>query len=117
MGRAAASVCGFETDVIPPSGLSLLLASLPVLLLGALLAVSLRSSRQSAVAALGSQGIAVACVLAACIPVLRSGTALETVWPWAPPIESIAFRLDALAAFFLVWSLPLTWLGTLYALS
>jgi len=36
-------------------------------------------------------------------------------WPWAYPIGAVRFRLDALGAFFLSWSLPMTLLGAIYA--
>jgi hydrogenase-4 component B len=55
-------------------------------------------------------------VLIGVVPVLRGGEAIESTWAWPPPIESISFRVDALGAFFLVWSLPLTLLGTMYAI-
>jgi hydrogenase-4 component B len=66
-------------------------------------------------AALASQASATALVLVSLLPTLRGEAALEVVWPWPSPIHSIAFRVDALGAFFLAWSLPMTFLGTLYA--
>lgn len=92
-----------------------LLISLPVLLVGALLALALRGNRARALAAIGSQAVACVLVLLAVGPVLAGGPALNVVWPWPPPIEGVAFRIDALGAFFLAWSLPLTLLGTCYA--
>ena len=35
--------------------------------------------------------------------------------PWGYPIGALHFRLDALGAFFLSWSLPMTLLGSVYA--
>jgi len=93
----------------------LLLAAIPVLLVGAGLAGVLRSNRARGVAILGTQAIAAALVLIAVVPVLGGGADIEVTWTWAAPIERIAFRVDALGAFFLVWSLPMTLLGTLYA--
>ena len=93
----------------------LLLASIPVLLLGTGLAVGLRSNGSRAAGAIASQAAASLMVLIAVIPVLTSGQTLEVLWPWPAPIERIAFRIDGLGAFFLAWSLPMTLLGTVYA--
>jgi hydrogenase-4 component B len=91
------------------------LISLPVLLLGTVLALWLRSNRLSAIAALASQGAATVLVLLGVAPLLWGGEPLVVTWSWPPPIETIVFRVDALGAFFLVWSLPMTLLGTVYA--
>ncbi|MDC0676926.1 proton-conducting transporter transmembrane domain-containing protein [Sorangium atrum] len=92
-----------------------LLLSVPVLLVGAALSLGLRSNGARSAAAIASQAIAAALVLARVAPLLRGGEALEIVWPWPTPIDSMAFRVDALGAFFLAWSLPMTLLGTIYA--
>jgi hydrogenase-4 component B len=94
-----------------------LLLSIPVLIAGALISVIARSNRVSAFSALVTQAIASALALYAIHGVIAGGTALETVWSWPPPINQISLRVDALGAFFLAWSLPLTWLGTVYATS
>lgn len=86
-----------------------------VLLLGAVLAVALRTNASRAAAAVVSQLVATLLVFAAILPVLRGGDALRGVIPWSFPVESIAFHVDALSAFFLAWSLPMTLLGTIYA--
>ncbi|MEY4547344.1 MAG: hydrogenase-4 component [Pseudomonadota bacterium] len=91
------------------------LLSIPLLLIGAVLAVSSRSNRVSAVVALVTQAGACICVLWGIAPALLGGAAMEVLWPWPPPITTIPFRVDALGAFFLAWSLPMTFLGTLYA--
>jgi hydrogenase-4 component B len=93
-----------------------LLSSIPILVTGATLAVALRSNRSRFLAAVISQTIATVCVLTSVIPVLAGGDAIEVTWPWPAPIEQIAFRVDALGAFFLAWSLPMTLLGTVYSL-
>jgi hydrogenase-4 component B len=93
----------------------LFLLSVPVLLVGVALAVALRSNLARALAALSSQATATGLVLVSLLPTLRGESALEVVWPWPRPINSIAFRVDALGAFFLAWSLPMTLLGTVYA--
>ena len=93
----------------------ILLLGLPVLLVGAVLSVSLRSNRASSAVSILSQAIASGLVIAGVLPLLRGGPAQELVWPWPRPVETIVFRLDGLGAFFLVWSLPMTLLGTVYA--
>src|SRR4051812_25545677 len=86
-----------------------------VLIVGALLAFVMPKNGLRAAAAIATQ--AAACVLVAppLVGVLRSGTAIEGSSPWSYPVETIALRVDALSAFFLVWSLPMTLLGTVYA--
>ncbi len=92
------------------------LLSLPLLVVGAVLAVALRSNRASAAVALVTQALAALLVLVGVWPSLRGGQPLQQVWPWPAPIGTITFRVDALGAFFLAWSLPMTWLGTVYAI-
>ncbi len=94
---------------------ALLLTSIPVLLVGAALAVGLRANRARAIASLVTQAIATLLVVASIVPVLAGDAPIEVTWPWPAPIDQIAFRVDALGAFFLAWSLPMTFLGTLYA--
>jgi hydrogenase-4 component B len=93
----------------------ILLLGLPVLLVGAVLSVCLRSNRASAAVSILGQAIASGLVIAGVLPLLGGGPVQELVWPWPRPVETIAFRLDGLGAFFLVWSLPMTLLGTVYA--
>ncbi len=93
-----------------------LLATVPILVIGAVLAAAVRTLRAQAVIALATQGIAAVVVLVAIVPVLAGGAPLTVVWPWPAPIGAIVFRVDALGGFFLAWSLPLTWLGTVYAI-
>ena len=92
------------------------LLSVPVLVVGAALAVALRSNRASAAVSLVTQALSAVLVLAGVMPCLRGGEPLQLTWPWPPPIGTVAFRVDALGAFFLAWSLPMTFLGTVYAL-
>jgi hydrogenase-4 component B len=105
-----------QTSGLAMAGSALILTSIPVLLIGAGLAAGLRSNRNRGIVALVSQAIATLLVLASIWPVLSSGVAIEIVWPWPAPIDRIAFRIDALGAFFLAWSMPMTFLGTLYAI-
>lgn len=97
-------------------GPGLFLASVPVLLIGAALAAGLRGNRTRGFAALGSQAIAMVLVIVSIVPILAGNGGIEVTWAWPAPIERIAFRVDALGAFFLIWSLPMTFLGTLYSL-
>jgi hydrogenase-4 component B len=89
------------------------LLSLPILLIGA--ALSLRSSRTAARISIATQLLASLLVLRGVAGPLADGSRLELICSWPPPIGQIAFRLDALGAFFLAWSLPMTALGTIYA--
>jgi hydrogenase-4 component B len=43
------------------------------------------------------------------------GPALVGELAWAYPVGTLRMRLDALGAFFLAWSLPMTLLGSVYA--
>jgi hydrogenase-4 component B len=97
------------------SATSVLLA-LPVLVIGAAVTLGLRSNRASAGVAVVSQALASALVLVGIAPLLRGAPPLEAAWEWPRPLERIAFRVDALGAFFLAWSLPMTLLGTIYAI-
>ncbi|MFL5278207.1 MAG: proton-conducting transporter membrane subunit, partial [Myxococcales bacterium] len=87
-----------------------------VLLAGAVLALSLRDNEHRGWAAIGSQAVASGLVLAGVVPVLVTGADLRASVAWSFPIDVIAVHLDPLGAFFLAWSLPLTLLGTIYAL-
>lgn len=96
-------------------GSALFLTSIPVLLVGAGLAAGLRSNSARGIAALVTQATATLLVSISIIPILSGDPSIEVIWPWPAPIDRIAFRLDSLGAFFLAWSLPMTFLGTLYA--
>jgi hydrogenase-4 component B len=91
------------------------LLSLPLLLLGAGLSLAFRSNRAAAAVSIATQLAASLLVAIGVAAPLASGAPLELIWSWPPPIGLIAFRVDALGAFFLVWSLPMTALGTVYA--
>lgn len=86
-----------------------------ILLVGAGLALLPITNPARAAVSLVSQGIASAFVLIAVLPVLFGATALRAELPWTYPIGTLETGVDALGAFFLSWSLPMTWLGTLYA--
>jgi hydrogenase-4 component B len=95
--------------------MSALVAAVLVLLLGA--AACLLPVRNTTRAALGivSQGVATALVWATVAPVLLGGPAVVGELAWAYPVGTLRIRLDALGAFFLAWSLPMTLLGSIYA--
>ncbi|MDP2344057.1 MAG: proton-conducting transporter membrane subunit [Deltaproteobacteria bacterium] len=95
--------------------MSTLLLSIPVLLVGAGLSIALRSNRAAGWVAILSQALATVLVLVSVVPLLRGEPPLEAVWSWSRPFDSIALRVDGLSAFFLSWSLPMTLLGTVYA--
>ncbi len=99
----------------PLQSSTLLLASIPVLLAGAALAIALPTNHARFAAAVSSQALASVLVILGVAPVLSGSGSIEVTFPWPAPIEQIAFRVDALGAFFLVWSLPMTLLGTIYA--
>ena len=91
------------------------LLSVPVLIAGAVLSLALRTNQARAIAAIGSQLVAMLLVLVSVAPTLAGGAPLVVEWAWAAPIDQVAFRVDALGAFFLAWSLPMTLVGTIYA--
>lgn len=62
-----------------------------------------------------SQAAATVLVWTAVVPVLLGAPALTLEMPWSHPIGAMHFKLDALGAFFLSWSLPMTLLGAVYA--
>jgi hydrogenase-4 component B len=95
---------------------ALLLASVPVLLVGAALSLALRTNRLRFAAAVASQALGGVLVLAAVVPVLAGAGPIEVTWLWPHPIDQITFRVDPLGAFFLAWSMPMTLLGTVYSL-
>lgn len=95
--------------------MTLILAGALVLLLGAALALTLRDNHQRGWAAIASQAVASALVLAGVLPVLLSGGDVRRGAAWSYPVDLIAVHLDPLGAFFLSWSLPMTLLGTVYA--
>lgn len=95
--------------------MNLLLLAAAALLLGAGLALVLPGNRARMGASVLAQLVATAATLAAVIPVLTGGGLLRAELDWSFPVQSVAFEVDALSAFFLAWSLPLTLLGSVYA--
>jgi hydrogenase-4 component B len=95
--------------------MTLVLTAALLLMAGAGLALGLRDNRHRGLAAVVSQAAASALVLAAVLPTLLRGGETRLSAGWSYPVESIAVHLDPLGAFFLAWSLPMTLLGTVYA--
>ncbi|MCR4296687.1 MAG: proton-conducting membrane transporter [Elusimicrobia bacterium] len=87
-----------------------------ILLAGAALSLTLPGNRARAWAAIGTQAIATALILAVVIPIILGGAPISVEWSWPFPFEAVRVRVDALGAFFLAWSLPMTLLGSVYAL-
>lgn len=95
--------------------MSLVFLAALVLFIGAGLVLLPFSNFVRASLALASQGIGCGLVLLAVGPILWGASPLHAEVAWPYPIDHVDTGIDALSAFFLSWSLPLTWLGTLYA--
>ena len=93
-----------------------LIAAVLVLMLGGALALLPARNVVRASTGLISQAIALALVWSVALPVLFGGPDVTGDMPWAYPMGALHFRLDALGAFFLSWSLPMTLLGSVYAM-
>jgi hydrogenase-4 component B len=110
-----AAVSGNRFSHPAPARMTLILSAVLVLLLGAAAcALPLRNNTRAAIG-VGSQAAATALVLATVMPVLLGGDTLLGELAWAYPVGTLRVRLDALGAFFLAWSLPMTLVGSLYA--
>ena len=95
--------------------MSALIAAVIVLLLGAAACLlPLRNSMRAAIGVL-TQALATGLVLTTAAPVLFGGTPQGGELDWTYPVGTLRVRLDALGAFFLAWSLPMTLLGSVYA--
>lgn len=92
-----------------------LIAAVLTLMLGGGLCLLPASNRLRACLGLGSQLIATVLVLMMVVPILLGAPPIATEMPWSYPLGSLHFRLNALGAFFLSWSLPMTLLGSIYA--
>lgn len=93
----------------------LLILASSILLIGAGLCLLPVGNAARASVAIASQAVATALVLAVALPVLFGAPELNAQMAWAYPVGAFRMRLDALGAFFLVWSLPMTLLGSIYA--
>lgn len=92
-----------------------LIAAVLVLLLGAAACLLPLPNRLRAGIGILSQCVATGLVGAMVAPVLVGGEVLVGELAWAYPVGTLRVRLDALGAFFLAWSLPMTLLGSVYA--
>jgi hydrogenase-4 component B len=82
---------------------------------GLLLALGLPTNRARIAAALVTQAIAAACTTTLAAQVLATGQPRQLAIPWSYPVEQLTLVVDPLSAFFLAWSLPMTFLGSIYA--
>ncbi|MFO0722576.1 MAG: proton-conducting transporter membrane subunit [Myxococcota bacterium] len=96
--------------------MSLVVLAASLLLVGAGLALLPMQNASRAWLSIGAQALATALVLETAIPVLFGAPSLSGKLAWAYPVGTIDLSLDPLGAFFLVWSLPMTLLGSIYAL-
>lgn len=92
-----------------------LLAAALTLILGAVLCLLTPKNTWRAAFGIASQAIATLLTWVTVVPVLAGGTEPHIELPWGYPIGAVHFRLDALGAFFLSWSQPMTLLGAVYA--
>ena len=93
----------------------LIIAALLCLLCGVAWSLALRDNVHRYRASIATQTIAAALTLIAVFPTLLGGPMLELVLPWSYPVNEIRLRVDSLSAFFLAFSLPMTLLGSIYA--
>ncbi len=96
--------------------MTLILMSILILLVGAVFSFILPKNLHRAWASIISQLLASLFVLTTTIPILFGASALRSETLWSFPVDRIGFHIDALGAFFLTFSLPLTVFGTAYAL-
>jgi len=95
---------------------TLVIVAASVLILGAILACLVPSNGHRAAISIVSQALATALVEWAVLPVLFGAAELRSSFVRPPPVDEVALRVDALSAFFLAFSLPMTLLGSIYAL-
>lgn len=90
-------------------------AAVFILLLGA--AACLLPLRKATHAGIGlvTQALAITAIWSVAVPILAGRAPVIGELAWAYPVGTLRVRLDALGAFFLIWSLPMTLLGGLYA--
>ncbi len=85
------------------------------LLIGAALSVLIPRNRVQVWVNLASQLIACVLVVSVTAPILMGGESFVRVLPWSYPVESIRIEINAISAFFLTFSMPMTFLGSLFA--
>ena len=92
-----------------------LITAVLVLLLGCAGCLLPLPNRARAGIGLITQLMATGLVVATVLPLLFGAAPITAEMPWAYPVGTLRIQLDALGAFFLVWSLPMTALGSIYA--
>ena len=95
--------------------MDLLLLGLISLVVGVVLTVALPRNRLRVAVNLLSQTLACGLILSKSMPILFGAEPMTAEIPWSYPVVKIDLRLDALGAFFLTFSLPMTLLSSLYA--
>ena len=85
------------------------------LVAGVLLSVSLPSNRLQIGANLCTQFLACFLILSKTVPILLGGEEYVRLLPWSFPVELIRVEINAVSAFFLSFSLPMTFLGSVFA--
>ncbi len=85
------------------------------LVLGAILSIVLPNNKLRIGVNLIAQLLSCLLVLRVTIPVLFGADAVIGYLPWSFPVEQIDFEINAIGAFFLTFSLPMTFLGSIYA--
>jgi len=96
--------------------MTFVIASILVLFLGAILCLVVPENLHRAWVGIGSQMLASVLILIPTIPILIQGSELQGELFWSFPVGRIGLRIDALGAFFLAFSLPMTFFGAVYAL-
>jgi hydrogenase-4 component B len=92
-----------------------LIVAVLVLLMGAVLCLApLRNSTRAGIG-VASQVLATALVWSTLAPVLFGGATVNGELAWSYPVGTLRIELDALGAFFLAWAMPMTLLGSVYA--
>lgn len=86
-----------------------------VLLAGAAACLLPVSNRLRVAFGLSSQSVAMVLALMVAVPLLAGAGPVIAQLQWAAPVGALKIRVDALGAFFLSWSLPMTLLGSIYA--
>lgn len=96
--------------------MDLMLLGVLSLILSAILALALPNNGWRIGANLLCQLVACTAILSCSIPIVLGGEELTGQLAWSEPVGIIDLRVDALGAFFLAFSLPMTLLGSIYAI-
>ncbi len=95
--------------------MDLLLFGTLTLIAGMALCFVLPGNRLRIAANLVSQVIGGWCILSKAIPVLFGAPSVNGVMHWSYPVNQIDLQLNSIGAFFLCFSIPMTFLGSIYA--